>query len=137
MKNRKSNSTTQPAPEIRLPLKVQAGAASPASQTDLQLVLEATPTAVVTVDQAGRIRFVNNKLEEMFGYSREELLGQEIESLLPERSRGVHIQYRQNYTDNPHIRSMGSGLDLAGRRKNGSEFPIEVGLSSLKLEQDL
>jgi PAS domain S-box-containing protein len=106
-------------------------------QENLRLLLEATPAAVVTVDNTGQIRFVNAKLEEMFGYHREALLGQEVEILLPEQSRLPHIRYRQNYTDNPHIRSMGSGLDLAGRRKDGSEFPIEVGLSYVTIEGEL
>src|SRR5687767_12634892 len=118
MKGRKRN-TPHPAREASLPVT--------AGQANLQL-LEATPTAVVTVDQAGRIRFVNAKLEEMFGYSREELLGQEIEILMPERFHSSHVRFRHSYTDNPHVRPMGSGLDLVGRRKNSSEFPIEVGL---------
>lgn len=107
------------------------------SRETLRLILEATPAAVVTVDNTGQIRFVNAKLEEMFGYSREALLGQEVEILLPQQSRLSHIRYRQNYTDNPHTRPMGSGLDLAGRRQDGSEFPIEVGLSYVTIEGEL
>lgn len=85
--------------------------------------------AVVAVDHGGNILYANQKLAEMFHYDIIELMGRPIESLLPERYRGDHRIYRTLFVENPHTRPMGSGLDLAGRRSDGSEFPIEVGLS--------
>jgi PAS domain S-box-containing protein len=68
----------------------------------------------------------------MFGYDREELLGQTLEILLPERYRSRHVEHRHGYFAAPHVRAMGAGMSLAGRRKDGSEFPVEVGLSSVE-----
>jgi PAS domain S-box-containing protein len=92
------------------------------------------PIAVVIVDSRGYIAYVNAKLEEMFGYRHDEPLGKLVEILMPERFRHIHIQHRKGYMDHLHVRSMGSGMDLAGKRKDGSEFPLEDGLSSLQLE---
>ena len=89
------------------------------------------PIAIVLVDAAGRILYANPKLQEMFDYSHDELAGQSIELLIPERFRMDHIHHRTDYGVNPRLRPMGSGLDLAGRRKDGTEFPLEVGLSFL------
>ena len=87
------------------------------------------PVAIVVADRAGRIRYANSRLEEMFGYTGAELVDTPIERLMPERFRKLHVQHRARYMETPHIRTMGSGMDLAGRRRNGSEFPIEAGLS--------
>jgi PAS domain S-box-containing protein len=92
-------------------------------------LLESMPLAVVTTDANGRILYTNARLETLFGYSRDELENQPIEVLIPERFRKLHVQHRQRYMEEPHMRSMGSGMDLSGRRKDGSEFPIEAGLS--------
>lgn len=102
--------------------------------TGLSLLLEAAPIAIVTVNEAGQIQFVNSKLEELFGYGRGELLGQPIEVLLPERLHDIHIKHRREYRADPHIRPMGSGLNLVARRKNGLEFPIEVGLGHTEID---
>ena len=91
--------------------------------------LEAVPDAIAAVDQAGIILQVNSQTEHLFGYSHEELIGQNIEMLVPERYRHQHQGHRDNYTAHPKIRRMGAGLDLYGRRKNGSEFPVEISLS--------
>ena len=80
-------------------------------------------------DANGRILYTNARLEALFGYSRDELISQSIELLIPERFRALHVQHRQTYMEQPHIRPMGTGMDLAGRRKDGREFPIEAGLS--------
>jgi len=109
--------------------------APPPAQTDDRLgrflwrLIEASPVAVVAVDQAGAILYANQKVAEMFHYTISELMGSPIELLLPERYRSDHRIYRSLFVENPHTRPMGSGLELSGRRSDGSEFPIEVGLS--------
>jgi len=100
-------------------------------------MLEAAPLAIVTVDQDGKIIFGNTKLEELFGYRQEELVGQSIELLLPDRLRKIHVEHRADYLAAPRVRPMGSGLDLVARHKTGAEFPIEVGLSTVQLHNDL
>lgn len=99
----------------------------------LQQLIEAAPVAIVTVDNAGVIQYVNRKLEELFGYVRSELIGNEVEILLPESLRLTHVQYRNRYIVNPHVRPMGSGMNLVGRRKDASEFLLEAGLSSVQI----
>ena len=91
--------------------------------------LEAASQGFIAIGADGRILMVNRRIEEMFGYTREELLGQEIEILLPERYRVTHATHRRGFFDEPRVRAMGRGMDLAARRKEGTEFPIEVGLS--------
>lgn len=107
------------------------------NQETLRLLLEAAPIAIVTVDSTGRILYVNTKLEELFGYQRQELLGARVEVLMPERFRTIHVQHRTGFSQRPHVRPMGSGMDLAGRRKDGSEFPIEAGLSYVHIGDTL
>ena len=95
-------------------------------------VLESAPDAMVIADGLGRIVIVNAQAERLFGYTREELLGRPVEMLLPERVRDAHAHHRASYHSAPLTRPMGAGLDLLGRRKDGSEFPVEVSLSPLK-----
>jgi PAS domain S-box-containing protein len=92
-------------------------------------ILEAIPDAVAIVNQQGVIIQVNSQIEKLFGYTRDELIGQKIEILVPERQRPHHDQHREQYHQQPKIRRMGSGLDLYGRRRDGSEFPVEISLS--------
>jgi len=92
-------------------------------------ILEAIPDALVAVTQQGVIIQVNSQTEAMFGYTRDELIGQTIEMLVPERQRVQHHQHRQQFHAKPKIRRMGSGLDLHGRRRDGTEFPVEISLS--------
>src|SRR5690349_12680281 len=87
---------------------------------------DAFPVAILISDGEGRIVRVNQKTETMFGYQRDELIGQTIETLKPERFRERHVRHRQDYNLAPYTRLMGLGRDLVGRRKNGDEFPIEV-----------
>ena len=94
-------------------------------------LLEAVPDAVVGVDGEGSIVFVNNQAEKMFGYGRTELLGQLVELLLPDRLHEAHARHRADYHATPATRPMGVGLDLLGRRKDGTEFPVEISLSPL------
>ena len=100
----------------------------------LEGFLEAAPDAIVVVDWSGNIVIVNQLAERLFGYSRQELLGMQIEGLVPQRFREQHAGYRNNYFLEPHTRPMGEGRELSGRRKDGSEFPVEISLSPLKTE---
>ena len=99
------------------------------SESFFRNLLESAPDAMLIADNKGRIVVVNSQTERMFGYLREELYGEQIEILLPERVRRDHVKSRAGYTVDPHVRPMGPGLELAGRRKNGSEFPVEISLS--------
>jgi PAS domain S-box-containing protein len=96
-----------------------------------QSLLEAAPDAIVVIDGQGRIRLVNRQLEETFGYARTELLGQPVEILIPESARGRHPMHRAGYLRDPRNRPMGAGLQLAGRRKDGTEFPVDISLSAI------
>jgi PAS domain S-box-containing protein len=94
--------------------------------------LEASPIAVVVVDEQGIIQQVNFRAEEIFGYLRTDMVGQPLEMLIPQRLRSIHRQHRDGYFHMPRSRPMGIGLELMGQRKDGSEFPVEVGLSQVQ-----
>jgi len=97
-------------------------------------LLEAAPDAIIEVDREGRIVLLNRATETLFGYSREELLGQSVEILVPENLRAMHARHREDYRQQPMTRPMGSGLELQGRRKDGSRFPAEISLSPVNSE---
>ena len=94
----------------------------------LAALLEAAPDALVCVEPSGRVAAMNQRVSELFGYEREELLGAEVELLLPEAMRGRHVEHRAEFNRRPQVRSMGSGLPLVARRRDGSVFPVEVSL---------
>jgi len=97
-----------------------------ASENRFRSLFEFSPDAIVVTNQEGKIAEVNAHVQEVFGYDRSELLGQPIEVLIPERFRIAHPGHRADYAARPHVRTMGAGLDLYGRRKDGSEFPVDI-----------
>ena len=108
-----------------------------AAHARIRALLEAAPDAMVIVGNDGVIVFVNTQVEVVFGYARAELVGQPIEILVPDRFRGAHPAQRTAYFHAAGVRPMGPGLDLYGRRKDGTEFPIEVSLAPLQTESGL
>jgi len=105
------------------------------AEAKFRSLLEAAPDAIVGVDGAGIVTLVNAQTERLFGYGREELLGQPVEKLVPEYARDVHPSHRDGYLRDPAPRPMGAGKQLAGRRKDGSRFPAEISLSSIDTEE--
>jgi PAS domain S-box-containing protein len=112
---------------------------APTADTDtlFRALIELAPDAIVVAGQSGRILLVNAQTEKLFRYPRSELLGEPIEILVPERLRTAHPAHRSTYTRDPRPRGMGSGLDLFGRRRDGSEFPVEISLSPIATPQGL
>jgi two-component system, LuxR family, sensor kinase FixL len=100
-------------------------------------VVEAAPNAMIMVNQEGQITLANQQAEKTFGYPREELLGRPIEMLVPERVRSGHRGFRHDYLCDPQARPMGAGRELFGRRKDGSEVPVEIGLSPIHTSKGL
>jgi protein-histidine pros-kinase len=100
-----------------------------------RLAVEAAPNAMMMVDREGRITLLNRQVERSFGYTQEELLGRSIETLVPERFRSDHPGHRGRFFAEPQARPMGAGRDLFGRRKDGSEVPVEIGLTPVQTEE--
>ena len=100
-------------------------------------VVEAAPNAMIMVNQEGQITLANQQAEKTFGYPREELLGRPIEMLVPERLRSGHQGFRHDYLCDPQARPMGAGRELFGRRKDGTEVPVEIGLSPIHTSKGL
>jgi PAS domain S-box-containing protein len=113
------------------------GVADHTSESLEREFLEFAPDAVIGVDETGEIKLVNSRTQAVFGYSRDELIGERVELLVPERVRGSHVAHRDRYFDAPRTRPMGAGLDLHARRKDGSEFPCEISLSAVATENGM
>jgi PAS domain S-box-containing protein len=105
------------------------------AENKAQALLETAPDAMIIVNSFGQIVLANAQTEKMFDYKREELYGQPIEILIPGRFKERHSRHRKNYGINPKTRSMGAGLELHGKRKNGEEFPVEISLSPLQTDE--
>ena len=97
-------------------------------------LVESAPDGIVEVDGRGRIVLVNHETRRLFGYGGDELIGQSVGILIPERFREAHIQHEAKYARAPGLRAMGSGLELVGRRKDGTEFPVEISLSPQRMD---
>ena len=112
------------------------GSSDALSGDEYRRVFEDAPDGIVLVDEEGRIRDLNPRVEELFGYEREELLHREVEALVPEALRADHREHRRSYEESPHPRPMGIGMHLEGRRKDGSRFPVEISLSPLRRDAE-
>lgn len=107
------------------------------AEARFQAVVESAPSGMVMINRDGTIRLVNRETERLFGYSREELLGQPIELLVPERFRRGHPAFRSGFFADPHTRAMGSGRELFGLRRDGMEIPVEIGLNPITTDEGL
>ena len=115
----------------------QSNQALATAEERMRVTLNSAPAAMVMVDRAGTIVLVNAQTEMLFGYARSDLLGQAIEVLVPQRFRGGHRAQRDGFIARPQARRMGSGRDLYGLRKDGSEFPVEIGLNPIETAEGL
>jgi len=108
-----------------------------ASRERLRAAVESSPSGLLMIDADGRIVLVNREIERLFGYSREELLGKSVDMLVPARFRSPHPGHRAGFLASPRVRAMGAGRDLFGLRKDGSEVPVEIGLTPVVTEEGL
>ena len=106
------------------------------SEAYFRMLLESAPDAMIIIDDQGKIAIANGQSEKMFGYERQEMLGQPVEMLLPERLQESHVGHREGFSENPRLRPMGPGLELLARRKDGSEFPVEISLSPVQTDAE-
>jgi PAS domain S-box-containing protein len=102
------------------------------AEEKFRMAVEASPSGILLVNQTGQIVLVNSQIEKLFGYVREELIGHSVEILVPERFAGAHPEHRAKFFAAPAARAMGAGRELFGRRKDGSEFPVEIGLNPIQ-----
>jgi len=107
------------------------------AEARFRAAVESAPNGMVMIDRGGKIILVNREIERLFGYDRAELLGQSIERLVPTRLRDGHPAFRTAFFDHPQTRTMGAGRELFGRRKDGVEFPVEIGLNPIETEEGL
>ncbi|HUI58844.1 MAG TPA: PAS domain S-box protein, partial [Steroidobacteraceae bacterium] len=97
-----------------------------------RLALDAAPDAMIIIDGSGRVCYANRQVSALFGYAHEEVIGAGVEQLMPERFRARHVAHREHYGAAARMRPMGAGLELLGRRSDGSEFPVEISLSPIQ-----
>jgi len=105
------------------------------AQEQFRRLVESVPNGMIIINREGKIVLINTQTEKMFGYSRQELIGQSVEKLVPQRFRDQHPGYRKLFFTHPESRSMGAGRDLNGLRKDGTEFPVEIGLNPIETEE--
>ena len=120
---------TDDEPRAEIGERKRAEGASQKARTLFEHFFEVSPNAIVVTDGNGRITRVNSEAEKVFGYARTELEGLPVETLMPERFRAIHPDHRERYSARPSVRAMGTGLELYGRRKDGTEFPVDIMLS--------
>ncbi|MBV8480076.1 MAG: PAS domain S-box protein, partial [Actinobacteria bacterium] len=108
-----------------------------ARRVRLDQLIEGLTDAVVVVDETGEVVLVNAATEALFGYGRDEIVGKPVEQLLPEELHELHRGHRNGYMREPRNRSMGLGLDLTGRRKDGERVPVEIGLSAVRTDEGM
>lgn len=111
--------------------------ASAAAEARFRALIEQAPDSIITLDAQGRITLVNHETERLFGYTRDTLLGQSVERLIPSRFETRHRMHRAMYSANPHVRPMGLGLELFGRHADGTEFPVEISLAPMRANGDV
>jgi PAS domain S-box-containing protein len=109
----------------------------PVAIQNLRAAVESSPSGLLMIDDTGHIVLVNREIERLFGYSREELLGRPVELLVPLRFRGQHPADRAGFTEHPRVRAMGAGRDLFGMHKDGTEVPVEIGLTPVVTEDGM
>ena len=134
------SSNLQQQARAETPLQDQLATASALptiTMAKARALLDLSPDALVMIDSAGKIVLVNEQAATLFGYGHHELAGQLLEVLLPERFHAAHVAHRRTYVTMPSPRPMGVGLDLVGRRKDGSEFPVDISLRPVLLKQAL
>ena len=117
---------SNPKTEMGTQVEVRDG-----TQNALRMLIESLPVGLIISDESGRITDLNESALQMFGYSRQELVGNTVEILLPNRLRNLHERQRDGYANGPHVRPMGIGMELVGCRKDGTEIPIEISLGPL------
>ena len=133
---------TMAIPTRKHPLPVSAvvptlDQANQSLELSFRSLFESAPDAMLLTDDQGKILLLNARTEQMFGYSREELIGERVETLIPERFRANHTDHRSAYSATPGIRPMGNGYVLCGLKKDGSEFPVEISLSPMKTDRGM
>ncbi len=106
------------------------------SEAKFMVLLESAPDSMVITDKDGKIKMVNAQTEKLFGFQREELIGNEIEILIPQRFHKSHVGHRLDYNKHAKARAMGLGMELYGKQKDGTEFPVEISLSPVKIEME-